>query len=629
MLAQVIASFVRVVTVGVTALPIRRVAARGMAACVLVALAGCGGGPPTAVKPVGPHRVTGGNVRFALPVGERPSYILPLPPSSGYNVVNISQFQHLMYRPLYWFGGGSYPSLNPQLSLAQPPVYSFGNKVVLIRLNNYMWSDGEAVTSRDVIFWLNLLEANKAHWGGYTAGGFPDNVLSYSAPTSDVVVLHLTDAVNPTWFTYNDLSQIVPLPLAWDVRSPWETAPAASSTTAADMTPGGAQAVYAYLNKTAADLSHAPSSLIWGVVDGPWRLAGVGASGEIRLVPNDSYSGPDKPSLSSFTEVPFSSLSQEVHALSTGHVDYGYLPPPAQAPPRLAAHVPPVVLRPWQSYGIGYMAYNFASPTMGPVFAQLYFRQAFQHLMHPSLWVRSIWRGQAVASYSPVPTQPRGVFTGSAPVANPYPYDLTAARALLAQHGWAIHPGGTDACVRPGPGPSQCGPGIPRGLPLVIQVTYGSGSPGVAAEMAAVSASASQVGIKLAVSPRQNSAVEATLSGCAADHRACRWQMEVPASGWEFALHHYPSAGSLVGSGGASNGGGYASAQGDALLAEAQTGTDGSSTLGAFAQYMADDLPVAYLPAPYHQVSVVAADLRGVSQDIYLSLTPEQWYLVK
>ena len=37
-----------------------------------------------------------------------------------------------MYRPLYWFGKGATPNLNPQLSLAQNPTYSNGSKTVTV-----------------------------------------------------------------------------------------------------------------------------------------------------------------------------------------------------------------------------------------------------------------------------------------------------------------------------------------------------------------------------------------------------------------------------------------------------------------------------------------------------------------
>ena len=38
-----------------------------------------------------------------------------------FSVNNIEQFQHLMYRPLYWFGNGSTPNLNPVLVAGRQP----------------------------------------------------------------------------------------------------------------------------------------------------------------------------------------------------------------------------------------------------------------------------------------------------------------------------------------------------------------------------------------------------------------------------------------------------------------------------------------------------------------------------
>lgn len=44
-----------------------------------------------------------------------------------------------MYRPLYWFGGvpGKEFEHDDQLSLAEPPVYSDGNRQVSITLEDY------------------------------------------------------------------------------------------------------------------------------------------------------------------------------------------------------------------------------------------------------------------------------------------------------------------------------------------------------------------------------------------------------------------------------------------------------------------------------------------------------------
>ena len=102
-----------------------------------------------------------------------PNYIFPFMSLAFFSVANSEQFQYLMYRPLYWFGQGATPNLNPSLSLAQPPVYSNNNKTVTINLNPYKWSNGETVTAENVMFWMNMLHAEKANWAGVLAGGHP------------------------------------------------------------------------------------------------------------------------------------------------------------------------------------------------------------------------------------------------------------------------------------------------------------------------------------------------------------------------------------------------------------------------------------------------------------------------
>ena len=55
-------------------------------------------------------------------------------------------------------------------------------------------------------------------------------------------------AVNPTWFLYNELSQITPMPMAWDLTSPRAPTPSPSTANLPDTTPAGVAKVYTYLN---------------------------------------------------------------------------------------------------------------------------------------------------------------------------------------------------------------------------------------------------------------------------------------------------------------------------------------------------------------------------------------------
>ncbi len=196
--------------------------AAGLIALSLTA-AGCGlGGSASSGNPV-----SGGTVSYALPANETPNYIFPFSPGQYFTQVNSDNLQYLLYRPLYWFGGNGQPYLNRSLSLASKPEYS--GQTVTIKLDNYRWSDGTTLTAQDVVFWMNMMKAvvsysvryssNSVNWGGYVPGEFPDNVRSVRAVGTDEVKMVIKGPYSRQWFTDNELSQITPMPLAWDVTA--------------------------------------------------------------------------------------------------------------------------------------------------------------------------------------------------------------------------------------------------------------------------------------------------------------------------------------------------------------------------------------------------------------------------
>jgi len=130
-----------------------------------VTLAACSGSSSPASNSAGGGTPSkGGTAYFAEnPASGSADYIFPMV-SLTYDTPTNLQFQYLMYRPLYWFGQGTQPTMNTSLSLAAPPVYTDGDTLVTIHLKPYAWSDGKAVTSRDVIFWINLLRANAVNY---------------------------------------------------------------------------------------------------------------------------------------------------------------------------------------------------------------------------------------------------------------------------------------------------------------------------------------------------------------------------------------------------------------------------------------------------------------------------------
>ena len=160
------------------------------------------------------------DVTFALPPATVPNYMFPIFSGAQDSIVNVYQMQQIMFRTLYYFGNGTSPEVNETLSLAKLPVFSDGGTTVTITLKSYKWSDGDPVTSRDVIFFMNLLKSDESNWADYVPGEFPSNVTSVTAPNASTIVMHLNKAYSSTWFLYNELSQITPLPQqAWDKES--------------------------------------------------------------------------------------------------------------------------------------------------------------------------------------------------------------------------------------------------------------------------------------------------------------------------------------------------------------------------------------------------------------------------
>lgn len=594
-------------------------------------LAACGSSSSVASPASsGGQLVKGGVVNFAEGSGASPNYIFPLTPGTAFSTSNLSFFQVLMYRPLYWFGNGNKAEINYHLSLAKAPVYSNGGKTVSVTLNqNYKWSNGESVDAQDVVFWMNLIKANKASWGGYVTGAFPDNVLSYQATSKYTVVFQLDKAYNETWFTYNELSQITPLPLAWDKTSLSAKSPTSSTPIAAlpDQSTAGAKAVYNFLNAQAGQLSTYATSPIWSIVDGPFKLENFTLQGKAVFVPNPSYGGPVKAKLSKFVELPFTSNASEFNVLSSGGVQYGYLPvSDISQSTRLSALG--FQKSPWQLFGFDFWVENFNNPVSGPVFRQLYFRQTLQHLVDQAQWIKSYLHGVGVPSYSPVPTAIPNPFADATSRKGLYPYSPSEAKSLLSAHGWKVIPGGVTKCVSPGSGSSQCGAGVRAGTALTFKLAFASGSTSLSQEMQAFKSTASELGVTINLSEAPFSQIIALKAPCSGS--ACTWDMANWGGGWSYGPDYSPTGGELFASTQRIGFSGFVPKT-DQLINATHTASPVQSqgALNAYQNFMVSQLPVVYQPYPPYQVSEIASKLKGVSQSPYGNLTPEYWYFTK
>ncbi len=603
----------------------RAVALAGLAVVLPAALVACGGSSGSSGLTGAESTAASSDVAIVpTQQGSTANDIFPLVDGAQYTVYNMQDFQELMYRPLLWYGGapGDEFGFNSQLSLANAPVWSDGDTVATITLKKYYWSDGVPVTTRDVSFFFNLLKANKDNYGAYTPGEFPDNVKTVQVVSPTVIKFTLTRAYSPLWYDTNELSNITPFP-----QQVWDKTSATGPIGNYDETTAGAVAVYKYLISQAQSLNTYQSNPLWQVVDGPWRLKTYSTRGNIVLVPNTHYSGSTHPKLKELIEEPFTSDTAQFDALLAGTgLTNGYVPSQDNSQiPALKAAGYRIYSTP--TYGINYIVINFNSPTAGVLFRQLYIRQALQHLVNQPQDVRYAYSGDATPTYGPVPLAPASPYTTAYERSNPYPYSTSAAQSLLSSHGWTINKGGTDTCAKPGTGPGECGAGIAKGKALTFKIVYASGDPDYSVMMEAFQSAARSVGVTIDLSQGQFNEITAITGVCAMGKSACNWD-GVMYGGSTFGV--YPTGNGFFNSN-ANGQGNYSSATADALINDTEYKA-GLSYFYSYENYIAQQLPMIWVPWQQSDNSVVLKNLQGYTADEenpFADTFPENWYYAK
>jgi peptide/nickel transport system substrate-binding protein len=597
------------------------------AVALAVAASGCATSNGSSTAPPSSAPVTGGTAVMAEPPSTTPNYIWPFAGSAYFTDINTDDLQYLLYRPLYWFGRSGEPTVNYALSLADPPLFD-GDKVT-ITLQHYRWSNGTPVTAQDVMFWLNMELAESANFGGYT--GFPANVRDITVVSPTELTMVMSQGYSPVWFLSNELSQITPMPAAWDRTA---SGPSSCATTVSDC-----PAVFNYLNGQAKDLSTYATSPIWGVVDGPWKLSAFNADGHITFTANKSYSGRVKPKLAAFEEVPFTTDSTEYDVLqspnSSTKIDVGYLPAedaPSRPAGRTAGANPLAAkgysLNPWKIWGINYYVVNYQSTTgNAPILKQLYFREALAYLMNQAAVISGPLRGYGTVTVGPVPDTPVTPFLSpKGRQGDPFPYSPGKARSLLASHGWNVVPGGMTTCASP----SRCGPGIAKGQGLSFNFPYATGFSWVTSEMTQLQSNAATVGISLNLEPETYNQVTALAGGnCVVTRSSCDWDLANWAGGWSFAPDYLPTGEELFACGAVGDSGGFCDPADDSMIDQTLTSSN-LQYMYEWQDYLAAQLPVLWQPDADYQLTEVTDNLRGVTpQSPTLSINPEDWYYVK
>ena len=614
----------------------------GLATLAALTVAGIGSGALTASA--SSNGSASKIVTWAESPNAGPNYISPVTGTTYFTTSNLSQFSEFIYRPLYWFGDNGKPVLNDGLSLAAPPKFSNNNRTVTINLKHWVWSNGAPITGRDVTFWMNVLKASVSpaaanvgsasapgpSWGAYVPGLFPDNVTSYSTRGTYTVVLQLNASYNPTWFTYNELSQISPIPQAsWDKTSATspvgnydETVPGTATT--------GALAVSQYINSESQNTSTYATNPMWQVVDGPFKVATYNISGYVKMVPNTRYSGPEKPDVKAFEEIPFTSPTSEFNELKAGALDIGYLPQEDYSQLKELEHSG-YTANYWDIYSTNYMPYDFSNTQVGPIFKQLYVRQAMQSLVNQKQIIKDYYVGGAgKVNNGPVPNTPGNPFLTKleANQNGVYPYDPAKAVALLKDHGWTVHKGGTSVCSKAGTGATDCGAGITQGEKLQFSFLYASVGSVFTDEMTSlVSGWKQQAGIDAVVKtpePFGDVVGDAYTPGFS-------WQLDNWGAGWIYAPDYLPTGEELWQTGASSNTGNYDSAEANSLIKATTTAPSAKAEITAidkYENYLANQLPVLWMPNAPQQLTIYNKKLSGlVPQGIFDELYPEDYRL--
>lgn len=560
-----------------------------------------------------------------------PNYILPFYPPAQCTVTNTSQFQVMMFRPLYWFGLGASAALQPQLSIGTTPRYSNGNRTVTVSTKGWKFADGQTVNGQSIMFFLNMYKAEPSEFCTYTQGlGIPDQIASASAH-GNTVVMHLKSAVNPLWFNDNELATITPMANSWNRTASSLKGGCANGTFGAASTIANCKKVWTFLNAQAQKINTFTGKMWQSGVDGPWRLTKMDNLGNATFQPNARYSGPVKAKVAYVKLVAFTTATGEQNQLQAGNIDLGYVDPsvltqPAPSPGKAGPNWPQLHNRYKlvvnTTFANNYMNLNFGGNPGAKFLNQTYIRQALEEGINQSAIIKNAFKGYGVPTWSEIP--PMTPASESGKISQPFPFNLSKAESLLTSHGWTMQ-GNQLVCTSPGTGNSQCGAGISNGDKLTLSVEWVSGTPSLDTEMNAILADWGTLGIQ---TTHSTGTFGQTAGSCPVAYNKtttfdiCNW-----GGGWLYAPDYFPSGEPLLLTGAGSNSGLYSNPKMDSLIKQTLAA---NVKLTTYAQYTAEQLPVLYDPLASGTGEVINTLRSPIGfQSTLDNFTPEYYYFVK
>jgi peptide/nickel transport system substrate-binding protein len=139
----------------------------------------------------------------------------------------------------------------------------------------------------------------------------------------------------------------------------------------------------------------------------------------------------------------------------------------------------------------------------------------------------------------------------------------------------------------------------------------------------------SRVGVDLKLTQAPFNTVLGDVAPCKPNGPACKWQMINWGGGWTYGINPFPSGDQLFATDAGSNYGGYSNPEADKLISANVRSADPQAIVN-FANFLANDVPVLWMPHEVYQLSAISNRLTGAeSQSPILSLTPEDWQLTQ
>ena len=247
-------------------------------------------------------------------------------------------------------------------------------------------------------------------WGDYVPGLFPSNISNVKVTGPLTLTMTMDKAYNPTWFTDNELSQLTPMPMAWDKTA---SGPSDCTAVVADCAK-----VYSYLDSQSKSLSTWVSSPMLVGRGRPVEAGQLQCRRQLHVRPQPGLLRPGQADPGEVRGTPVHDRERRVQRAAGRappggqKIDVGYIPttdaPTKPANATVGANpVNGYTLAPLIQWAINYFPINFQSTTgNGPVIKQLYFRQALQYLMNQKAVINGPLHGYGAYTVGPVGTYP-------------------------------------------------------------------------------------------------------------------------------------------------------------------------------------------------------------------------------